>query len=101
MKTLYQIQALSLFLYIGGMGFGVCLFILVDRLFSIQLPTWILAFIVLICLIISATLRLFVWRKRNSILTKEEQKRFGTNVFFLTAYFEVFAAIIGTIIVFS
>lgn len=95
MKILYRIHLLSLCIYIGGITGGVCLFVLVNKLLNIQFPTWILALIVLLCLILSAILRISVWRKRGKLLTSEELNHFGTKVFFSIACFEILVAIIG------
>lgn len=95
MKTLYRIHLLSLCIYIGGITGGVCLFVLVNKLLSIQLPTWILALIALLCLILSAILRISVWRKRKQLLTSEELNHFGPKIFFAIACFEILVAIIG------
>ena len=101
MKTLYRIHLITLFIYIGGIPGGIFLFLLINNLFNIQLPVWILYLIVLLCLILSASLRLLVWRKRADILTKEEMNHFGTKIFFSTAYLEVFTAIFAAIMFFQ
>lgn len=95
MKTLHRIHLFSLCIYIGGIAGGICLFVLANKLLNIQLPTWLLAFVVLLCLILSATLRISAWRNREKILTSEELNRFGTKVFFSVACFEILVAIIG------
>jgi len=94
-KILYRIHLLSLCIYIGGITCGICLFVLVNKLLNIQFPTWILAILVLLCLILSAILRISVWRKRKKLLTSEELNHFGTKVFFSIACFEILVAIIG------
>ena len=100
MKILYRIHFLSLCIYIGGIMGGVCLFVLVNKLLNIQLPTWILALIVLFCLILSALIRFSVWRKREQLLTSDELNHFRTKIFLLIACFEVCVAIIGTVVFF-
>ena len=95
MRTLYRIHLLSLLVYIVGIGGGICIFILANRLLEIQLPAWILACITLLCLVLSASLRILVWRKRMKILTEGERNLFGTKIFFLLAWFELFVFIVG------
>lgn len=95
MKIVYRIHLLSLCLYGVGIVSSVCFFILVDNLLNIHLPTWILALVVLLCLILSAALRLSVWGKRDKLLSSEEMNSFGVRIFFLIAWFEIAAAIIG------
>ena len=101
MKTLYRIHLLSLCIYIGGIAGSVCLFVLIDKLLNIQLPIWILALVVLLCLILSATLRISVWRKREKVFTNEELNQFGIKVFFSIAFFEILVAVFGAGIFFQ
>ena len=95
LKSLYRIHFLSLCIYTGGVTGSICLFVLVNKLLDIQLPSWILVLVVLMCLILSATLRISVWRKRKMLLTKEELNRFGTKVFFAIPGFEILVAVAG------
>ena len=100
MKTLYRVHFLSLCIYIVGIISSVCLCVLVNQLLSVQLPAWIMATISLLCLILSATLRISVWWKKQEILTSEEMSRLGTKVFFTIACLEIMVAIVGTAIFF-
>ena len=102
MKTLYRIQFISLLIYIVGFVGSIFFYMIVHNIFGVQLPIWILALIVvLLCPILSASLRIRVWKKRTEILTKNELNHFGTKVFFSITYFEILFAIIGTAIVFQ
>ena len=100
MNTLHRIHLLSLCIYIGGITSGVCLFVLIDKHFHIQLPVWILALIVLLCPVSSAILRLSIWKKKDEILSGDELTHSGTKVFVTIAYCEIIVAIIGAGILF-
>lgn len=95
MKSLFRIHVISLVIYIlGGFG-GVSLFLFINKLFSIRLPIEWMFFVVIFCLVLSASLRLRVWKKRKNILTSEELTYFSTKIFFLIACFELLVAIVG------
>ena len=95
MKQLFRVHLVTILIYIGGVVGGICILIMLDNLLHIQMPMWILALIEVLCLSVSASLRLFTWGRRNEFLTEQERNCFGTKVFIFIAYIEILVAVIS------
>ena len=82
MKKIMFIHSCILAMYIGGFMLGLGIFVLVQKIFNIQLPTEILVFWLLSLMVISIVIRVKTYNKRFELLSKEELGRRGIWIFF-------------------
>lgn len=101
MSTLYLVQFSLIVMYITEIGRGICLFVTINKLLDIQLPVWILFVVSLRCLTLSLILRIVLWKKKAFFLSHNELNHLGTKMFFVTAYFEIFLAVFGVVLLSS
>lgn len=99
MKIINRIHLLTIVIYCLGV-FGSIGILLIARLcFDALLPMDLIILMILLCPAISAGLRIYAWRRKNTILSEEEKNCLGTKVFFMLIPVEISSALIGTIIV--
>lgn len=89
MKKIMFIHSCILAMYIGGFMLGLGIFVLIQKIFNIQLPTEILVFWLLSLMVISIVIRVKTYNKRFELLSKEEMGRRGIWIFFATGYAEL------------
>lgn len=100
MKKLMSVHAIDMILLTVGELISFAVIFCIQNCFDTPLPSFAMAVLVLIWPLIGALVRFDVWRRRCSLLTKEELEQFSVKVFFMMMVIEIgFVVIGGTIIV--
>lgn len=99
MKIINRIHLLTIVIYCLGVFGSIGILLITSLCFDAPLPMNLIALMILLCPVISAGLRIYAWRRENTILSEEEKNRFGTKVFFMLIPVEISSTLIGTIIV--
>ena len=95
MKKLLWLHTITLIVYLVGIPLFLGLFFLANHLLPFTVPFDVLAVCVMICPLVSAGIRVVVWKKRQQLLSPEALQRLGASIFFLTAPIEVLFSVIG------
>ena len=95
MKKTFILQSISLGMYIGGIACCFGIFMLINKLVNIELPTTILAVCILQIPLLSAILRIIVYTKRDRLFMQNELKQLRVKIYFWSAIAEMLTAAIG------
>ena len=101
MKKLLWLHTITLIVYLVGIPLFLGLFLVTNHLLPLTLPFEVLAVCIMICPLVSAGIRVGIWKKRQQLFSPEALQKPGTTIFFLIAPMEVLVSVVGTWIIFQ
>lgn len=100
MKKLYYYHLFTIAIYCIGVSVSIGVLLITKFCINCLVPVSINALIILLCPAVSAGLRIYVWRRKNILLSGSKMNHLGTKVFFMLIPVEICAVLVGTIIIF-
>lgn len=98
---LHKYWAASLLVYVVGFPLFVCLYLIVETIFGIALPSWILAFMSIGCIWISAGIKIFAWKNRSTVYYEKDDISVSDRIFFYSIPIELFSSLVAIFIIFA
>jgi len=101
MNNLFKIQGKIMIIEVIGATVTIINCIFLSRYLGVILPSWVPGILIMMLPLISAAIRIHVWRVKEDLLTEDELKSTGATLFFLTIPIEIIFSLIAIILILS
>ena len=95
MNKLYKAHLISLVIYILGIPAFICIYVILNSVCNLQIPSAFLAIATMICPIASGCNRLYVWVRRKYLLDANTLSSFSAKISFILIPMEFSFALLG------
>ena len=95
MNILWRIHCRILIIYFTITVTLIGFFFVMKRVFRIALSFDVLAFLLFLCPIVVAAIRIYIWLNRDSILAEDDTDLFNRVIFFASIPVEIFFSLTG------